>query len=1462
MKTHRLFTLGLLLILLPGFALRAAPVQLPDGDFNGLDDAWEFAYFGVRGNDATADNDRDGRNNLQECISGTDPTDPGSSLKIKSVELTSSGGEFSWDSVLGKTYRIDFTTSLDSWGGSLEDSSGDSLLVSGNGGTLTFGFSASGDAFLSGGATREVWLSPGVADLDAFKTDVLNWSDVNSPAAAGAADPVSGTEMTVGVEAPSEYANNYGQRLCGFITAPESGDYTFYIAGHDQSEFWLSSATGTSDPFSLQLVLSQSNASIGSNDWTYHSDNGLAPNEQKSSPVTLVAGERYYFEVLHVNNGPNDHVSLGWTTPSDSAGQVSAVPGNAVSAMVDFDGSNASSIAQGDNTYVRVSTFGPNSPESLDTDSDGIDDATENMLEDYNPFDAFSAGNGTGDLSELTVAMQNSTSSSPGDVITVAALDAEGREDSASDRIRFRFSRSGGIAGYTIFYTLSGTSAPLDENGAEASDYNEENSGGSPLNGSVTLPAGGNAVDVYLDPVEDSIHEYPEVVTITIDDHANYDPNPAASSATGLIYDQANIAENETLFVGFSIPQPGAPNPQQGSAVVSGKLSANKDELTLFTSITAGFSSPQNNSHVHKDVGNPGADPVTFSLPPTGEISDLVWPLSNSGSYSPQSMIDSLFNQVNETTTPGETKVYVNWHTVNNPAGELYAFLVPAVGSIEPPVPPAPPVIAHIDPVTQETELRREIVRFLNQATFGATNALVDQLYDEIVAETNQDRMVVFENFLDTQLDGTQTPQTRIFDVAMAADWHEWTARGYYDGSFFEPGDWGNNGNYYEDLPYPGDLHLDLASENWPGVDNWQETNLTTINNTLNNLDYTNPSNHLEPTSAWPIPFGNDGNGNLNNVTPIINVSYRGNQFGLGRTDRNNHRRAMWTAMIGGKDQVRQKLAFAWSQIMVISSQDPNTNNFYYGASKYWDMLAENADDSFNEMLAGVSYSPMMGNYLSHLRNQKEADLDNDGNPDVFPDENYAREIMQLFSIGLFVLHLDGSLALDSDNGLPQPTYNNTDITELSRVMTGLGHSHGSSTNWHNPGNTGTNENAFNTANGNRWYGSQFLYPMKMFGNFHDDGVKVIAGGVTIDNTSANNGTTNTNNDNDLGNADLNDVHDWFAGSGLAPGTPAGGSPTYDGHPSTPAFIAFRLIQRLYTSNPSREYVYRVAKVFNDTGGDLGEVAKAVFLDYEARTPGAVANVGGRKKPPLEAYIQMVRALEGTTQTPVSEFGGNNTRFGATTDFKLSSVQTANFTTDSFFRYPTTDGTLSMSPQRSETVFNFYLPTYAPGGIISYSSLVAPEFQIFTETSAVQNLNYFYSFTWNGTSTATGQGLQTIPNQGFWGYPNNADHIVPDRSHWIDLYPTSGPEWERDKALVDALDNLLCAGYLQETYALDPVDRTPSGGPVVVDANQNPYEAIIDALTESYSTSSNGVRDKVRLALYLMVTSPAYQIQK
>jgi len=144
---------------------------------------------------------------------------------------------------------------------------------------------------------------------------------------------------------------------------------------------------------------------------------------------------------------------------------------------------------------------------------------------------------------------------------------------------------------------------------------------------------------------------------------------------------------------------------------------------------------------------------------------------------------------------------------------------------------------------------------------------------------------------------------------------------------------------------------------------------------------------------------------------------------------RRNLRSSFWLSSIHGKDQLRQRVAFALSEIFVISDRSANLINRTYATADYWDMLAGHAFGNYRDLLEDVSRHPVMGLYLSHLRNEKE-DLE----AGTKPDENYAREIMQLFSIGLFQMHPDGTLRLDPYGQLI-PTYDNDDITELAKVL-------------------------------------------------------------------------------------------------------------------------------------------------------------------------------------------------------------------------------------------------------------------------------------------------------------------------------------------------------------------------------------------------------------------------------------------
>ncbi len=247
---------------------------------------------------------------------------------------------------------------------------------------------------------------------------------------------------------------------------------------------------------------------------------------------------------------------------------------------------------------------------------------------------------------------------------------------------------------------------------------------------------------------------------------------------------------------------------------------------------------------------------------------------------------------------------------------------------------------------------------------------------------------------------------------------------------------------------------------------------------------------------------------------------------------------AWWKIVQTGPDQLRQRVAFALSEIFVISDQNGTINAWQEGAANYYDILVNGAFGNFRTLLENVTLSPMMGIYLSSLRNAKAAGT-------AMPDENYAREVMQLFTIGLNELQPDGTLKL-APTGLPIPTYTQDTIVQTAKIFTG----------WSFYSNAATPNFRGGTAD--------YISPMMLYPAFHEDAQKTIVGNKII---PANQG----------GAKDLKDTLD-----------------TLSDHPNTGPFICRQLIQRLVTSNPSPGYVYRVAQVFANNGagvrGDLGAV--------------------------------------------------------------------------------------------------------------------------------------------------------------------------------------------------------------------------------------------------------------------------------
>jgi uncharacterized protein (DUF1800 family) len=320
-----------------------------------------------------------------------------------------------------------------------------------------------------------------------------------------------------------------------------------------------------------------------------------------------------------------------------------------------------------------------------------------------------------------------------------------------------------------------------------------------------------------------------------------------------------------------------------------------------------------------------------------------------------------------------------------------------------------------------------------------------------------------------------------------------------------------------------------------------------------------------------------------------------------------------------------------------------------------------------------------MGLYLD-MRGNRKANLTTGTNP----NENYAREILQLFSIGLNKLHPDGTLQLDQF-GLPMPTYDQNVVIGFARVFTGW--------DWHQSGTIITNPPA------------NYIDPMTLIPSRHETAAMP---GQTYSKLLLNGATLPPNR---TGDQDLKDALDNIFN-----------------HPNCGPFLARQLIQRLVTSNPSPGYVYRVARAFDGyrgtdpdgspsaPRGDLGAVVRAILTDYEARSTTFLNTPGyGKLREPLLRNTAVIRAFNATSASGE-------------------------------WRVVQTDASLLQTPLRAPTVFNFYEPDYTNPGYIAAAGLVSPEFQITSETTAITTANFMRDGIYNGwSSSVTNRDIKINP---------------------------------------------------------------------------------------------------------------------
>lgn len=414
-------------------------------------------------------------------------------------------------------------------------------------------------------------------------------------------------------------------------------------------------------------------------------------------------------------------------------------------------------------------------------------------------------------------------------------------------------------------------------------------------------------------------------------------------------------------------------------------------------------------------------------------------------------------------------------------------------------------------------------------------------------------------------------------------------------------------------------------------------------------------------------------------------------------------RYAWWDINVRGEDQLRQRVAFALSQILVISD-DSDIGGHATALASYYDLLSKHAFGNYRDLLLDVTLHPAMGFYLSHLNNPREIPEEN-----IHPDQNYAREIMQLFTIGLYELNIDGSRRKDVD-GNDIPTYNNEHIAELAKVFTGLGIG-------------AALPDMGDLYFGRGIYGSDLTYPMAMYEEWHQEGSKQLINGVTIPTGQA-------------GMKDIEDAIDMLMN-----------------HPNIGPFISKQLIQRFITSNPTPEYVTRVASVFNNDGngvkGNLKAVITAIIMDDEARNCEwtGVPSYGKLSEPTLR-HTQFLKSVG--TNSPSGYF------FNIGTDLENSTFQ---------------------HPLSSESVFNFYSPDHIPNGPISADNLVAPEFQLVNSLTTLEYSNLVQAW------SIYEYGIGDWEDDYFNSYVNGSKFF--ESAH-------------DDEVLINHLDLLFCNGSLSD----------------------------------------------------------------
>ncbi len=434
----------------------------------------------------------------------------------------------------------------------------------------------------------------------------------------------------------------------------------------------------------------------------------------------------------------------------------------------------------------------------------------------------------------------------------------------------------------------------------------------------------------------------------------------------------------------------------------------------------------------------------------------------------------------------------------------------------------------------------------------------------------------------------------------------------------------------------------------------------------------------------------------------------------------------IWNQLMGEPDVMRKRVALALSEFFVVSLNSMEIDWRGYTITAYWDLLNQHAFGNFRDLLEAITLNPAMGHFLNTRGNQKE-----DGKGRL-PDENYAREVMQLFTIGLYELDLDGGVKTDSA-GKRRESYDSDDVTQLARVFTGYDFDKAYAPSSPNgiafPGKTYT-----------VWAREYARRPMTLDSNKHSNlAVNFLTASIPADTA---------------GTAALKTALD-----------------TLFNHPNVGPFFGRQMIQRLVTSNPSPAYVARVASAFNNNGagvrGDMKAVWTAILLDDEARGSASLSNPRfGKLREPMLRLVNWARSFNAVSKT------------GSWKIFDLSDPSNS----------------LGQSPLHSPSVFNFFRPGYVPPGTaLATDGITAPEFQIVNETTVGSYINYIDGIIRNGMNTPRPTSAEVVYTDYVLDVEGDYTTLLALINN---TQNTDAEALRVAQSFVERLNLLLCAGQL------------------------------------------------------------------